>query len=99
MALFAPVIDERRIFLDRRRQTGRVHQFGKLMLQHAALAGFLQALLGTLAGFFVLDRREQFFHVDAVIPHVQRPHVAVFGHVFAVGTHAGQHRVAGDSPR
>ena len=94
---FAPVIDERRVFPDGRRQTVGVHQFGKIMFQHAAFAGLGQALLDALARFFVLDRRDQLFHVDAVIPHVQDPHLAVFGHVLAIGPHAASARHRGAS--
>ena len=72
-----------------------MHQLGKIMFHHAARACLLQALHTPLARFFVLDGREQFFHVNAVVPHVQSSHLAEHGHVFAVGTHAGQHRVAG----
>ena len=71
------------------------HEFRELMFQHAAFAGLRQALLDTLAGFFVLDRRDQLFNIDARIPHVQDPHVAVFRHAFAIGPHATQHGIAG----
>ena len=96
VALLAQVIDERRVFLDGRRQTGGVHQCREVMFQHAAFAGLRQTLFHALAGFFVLDRRDQFFHIDARIPHVQDPHLAVFRHVFAIGPHATQHGIAGD---
>ena len=65
------------------------------MFQHAAFSGFLKAVLETLEGFFVLDRRDQVFNIDARIPHVQDPHVAVFRHAFAIGPHAAQHGIAG----
>ena len=93
--LVAQVKNQGGIFLDGRGKTGRGREFRELMFQHAAFAGFRQALLQSLAGFFVLDRRDQLFNIDARVPHVHDSHLAVFRHVFAIGPHAAQHGIAG----
>ena len=90
MALLAPVIDQRRVFFDRRRQIVQVHQFGKFVFEHTVLTRLRESVLKAITGFIAPDRWDQFFDINARIPNIQAVHFAEFRHVFAIRAHAGE---------
>ena len=69
-------------------------QFGEILIQHIAVAGFGETLFGARPGRLVLDRLEHRLRVDAEVPHIEHPHLGEFPHMLPVAARASLCRIA-----
>jgi hypothetical protein len=88
------VVRGRRVVFDGRLLARSVHEFGKVILEYAVAFRLGQALAGA-RGCPHLGCPRRAFRLKTRIPHVQSPHPAELGHVFAIRPDAGEHGFPG----